>query len=237
MLSSSWINVLKEETLHCQMMYQLACWYTSFGRCHRWNPCLWCELHQTIVIGMKQFNLYKLFDLKIVRNIGWKFIFWYMNFMNSYKCFMVISITSKIYTYGVNFINCWNNQPHEKNSSWYHGYVPPPPLPPILWCNQIGDHSHEDLAKFGCTLDMKVEKFSTPFTFCLLVATCCKNMAPKNTKNWNLANLGHFFMKILCIHQNPIFQVLKMWKFSKRKNVVWDCWRMYLKFKIQIHVF
>jgi hypothetical protein len=38
MLSSSWINVLKGETLHCQMMYQLEYWYTSFGRCHRWNP-------------------------------------------------------------------------------------------------------------------------------------------------------------------------------------------------------
>jgi hypothetical protein len=40
MLSSSWINVLKEETLHCQMMYQLECWYTSLWRCHRWNPFL-----------------------------------------------------------------------------------------------------------------------------------------------------------------------------------------------------
>jgi hypothetical protein len=48
MLSSSWINVLKEETLHCQMMYQLECWYTSFGRCHKWNPCLWYERHQTL---------------------------------------------------------------------------------------------------------------------------------------------------------------------------------------------
>jgi hypothetical protein len=109
--------------------------------------------------------------------------------------------------------------------------------PQILWCSQIGDHSHEDLAKYGCRLDMRRENFQNPFTFCLLVATCCTNMAPKYTKNWDLANLGHFFTKILCIHQNPIFQVLKMWKFSKRKNVVWDCWRMYLKFKIQIHVF
>jgi hypothetical protein len=71
MLSNSSINVLKEETLHCQMMYQLECWYTSFRQCHRWNLYLWCELHQTIVINMKQFNLYKLFNLKIVRNIRW----------------------------------------------------------------------------------------------------------------------------------------------------------------------
>jgi hypothetical protein len=71
MLSCSWINVIKEETLHYQMMYQLECWYTSFGWCHRWNPCLWCELHQTITISMKELNLYKLSNLKIVRNIKW----------------------------------------------------------------------------------------------------------------------------------------------------------------------
>jgi hypothetical protein len=44
-------------------------------------------------------------------------------------------------------------------------------------CSPIGDHSQEDLAKFGNRSDMKVENFKNPFVFWLSAKTCCKILA------------------------------------------------------------
>jgi hypothetical protein len=65
---------------------------------------------------------------------------------------------------------------------------------------------------------MKVENLQTPFTFCLLVATCCRNMAPKNTKNQDLANLGQFFTKNNLYTSKSHFSSFKNVKIFQKKK-------------------
>jgi hypothetical protein len=83
---------------------------------------------------------------------------------------------------------------------------------------------------------MKIENFRNPFTFCLLVARF-RNMALEKHKKLRFGKFRSFFHKKYCVYIKILFSSLKLLKFSKRRNGVWDCWRMYLKFKIQIHVF
>jgi hypothetical protein len=49
--------------------------------------------------------------------------------------------------------------------------------PSFFLCSPTGDHSQEDLAKFGNRPEMKVENFKNPFVFWLLAKTCCKILA------------------------------------------------------------
>jgi hypothetical protein len=46
-----------------------------------------------------------------------------------------------------------------------------------LWCSQLDDHPQEDLAKFGYSTDMKIEKIKNRSIFWLHARTYCQNLA------------------------------------------------------------
>jgi hypothetical protein len=50
-------------------------------------------------------------------------------------------------------------------------------FPLVFLCSPTGDHSQEDLTKFGNRPDMKVENFKNPVVFWLPAKTCCKILA------------------------------------------------------------
>jgi len=80
----------------------------------------------------------------------------------------------------------------------------------ILWCSQTGNGQEINLAKFGCILDMQVEKNGM-----LLYS-----WLPTGTYHKNLVNLGLFFSwKILCIRWNHIFQFKISQNFNNRRNI------------------
>jgi hypothetical protein len=68
-------------------------------------------------------------------------------------------------------------------------------FPSILWCSHSFNHpQEEELAKFVCRLERKVEKCKNPAIFWWLVGTFCLNM-PSSGKLFPWKTLAHIFHK------------------------------------------
>jgi hypothetical protein len=67
----------------------------------------------------------------------------------------------------------------------------------ILWCSQSGNHQETNLAKFGYTLDMKVEKNRILLCF----------WQPTETNDWNLV-----------IRKKKFFEIWQFWVIFSLKN-------------------
>jgi hypothetical protein len=92
------------------------------------------------------------------------------------------------------------------DGSWYQAGF----LIRILWCSQSGNHSQNNLAKFGCILYMKVEKKTESFyILAYLLELIIKIWWFEKNKSSKFGKFGSFFStkKILCIGWNHIFQV------------------------------
>jgi len=81
-----------------------------------------------------------------------------------------------------------------------------------------GDHTKNNLPKFGYILDTNVIFFKKKILYFLLpIVTYHKNLAIEKKGLLNLANLGHSFHKKSCIVQNHISG--QIWqKFASIKN-------------------
>jgi hypothetical protein len=78
--------------------------------------------------------------------------------------------------------------------------------------SQTGDHSQENLAKFGYRSGMKIKNIFTSFLFFwLLAGTCCRNLVTlfyffsQNLVNYRLESF--FSQKSVVFVENIIFQV------------------------------
>jgi hypothetical protein len=80
----------------------------------------------------------------------------------------------------------------------------------VLWCSQSGDHSQNNLAKYGYILDLKViiiiitlyswlptgiyhKKLAISGPFFFFFLSGCVFLGGGGWGGWNLANFGHFF--------------------------------------------
>jgi hypothetical protein len=111
------------------------------------------------------------------------------------------------------------NETHMDQDSIVH-YCPQWTLLRILWCNQIGNHPENNLAKFGSIVKYVGRKKKNRFPLGYLLEVMINILAIwKFQKIRNLATLGHFFpWKILCIGRNPILQVEIWRKFTSKRN-------------------